>query len=116
MRRTRHIEIKHLKVLEWVKARVIALVYVPSADNLADIFTKASRKPVYLSNRDMILSRVGLATTASTEAGLVSYDAGEFAELAGAKPAVSSISENRQTSLSDVMTHLYQHMTHEKND
>jgi site-specific DNA-cytosine methylase len=113
MRRTRHIEIRHMKVLEWVKAGLISLVYVPSADNIADIFTKASKKQVFTSNRDSILSRVGpLATTVSNETGLVSYDAGEFSELAGVKPAVSSVSEQR-TSVSAVMSRLYQQIAHD---
>ena len=112
MRRTRHIEIKHMKVLEWVKAKLISLVYVPSSDNLADLFTKASRKQVFQSNRDSILSRVGLATNSpSPETGLVPYDAGGFPQPAGVKPTVSAISE-QQTRMSAVMGRLYQQIAH----
>ena len=40
MRRTRHIEIRHKKVIECVKAKFIKLVFVPSDENISDIFTK----------------------------------------------------------------------------
>ena len=46
MRRTRHIDIRHKKVIEWVKAKLIKLVFVPSEENISDIFTKASRRAV----------------------------------------------------------------------
>ena len=61
MRRTRHIEIRHKKVIEWVKAKLIKLVFVPSDENISDIFTKASRRAVFLQNRDVFMSRVQLA-------------------------------------------------------
>ena len=112
MRRTRHIEIRHKKVLEWVNAKLIKLEYVPSAENIADIFTKASRRAVFVANRDIFMSRVGLATELTTpEKGLVSYDAGGFTKPAGVKPAVSAVAVSQQTSVSAIMCRLHQQMT-----
>ena len=53
--------IRHKKVIEWVKAKLIKLVFVPSEENISDIFTKASRRAVFLQNRDVFMSRVQLA-------------------------------------------------------
>ena len=39
--RTKHIDIRHHFIRECVEAETIALKYVPTADNVADIFTKA---------------------------------------------------------------------------
>ena len=112
MRRTRHIEIRHKKVLEWVKAKLIKLVYVPSDENISDIFTKASRRAVFLQNRDVFMSRVELAKEPTIiEKGLVSYDAGGFIKPASVKPAVSAVTVQQQTSVSAIMSHLYHQMT-----
>jgi len=112
MRRTRHIEIRHKKVIEWVKAKLIKLVFVPSDENISDIFTKASRRAVFLQNRDVFMSRVQLAKEPTIiEKGLVSYDAGGFIKPAGVKPAVSAVAVQQETSMSTIMSHLYNNMT-----
>jgi hypothetical protein len=112
MRRTRHIEIRHKKVIEWVKAKLIKLVFVPSEENISDIFTKASRRAVFLQNRDVFMSRVQLAKEPTIiEKGLVSYDAGGFIKPAGVKPAVSAVAVQQETSMSTIMSHLYNNMT-----
>jgi len=38
---TKHIDIKHHFVRHYIKAKIIELFYVPTADNVADVFTKA---------------------------------------------------------------------------
>jgi len=55
---TRHVEIKHKKLLEWIKAKIFALEYVASADNLADFFTKPGKRPSFLANRNALLVKV----------------------------------------------------------
>ena len=45
--RSRHIDIQYHYTRERVYAGVFSLVYVPTRDNLADIFTKALPKPVH---------------------------------------------------------------------
>ena len=42
MRRTRHVQVKCLKLQEWIQNKTIRLLKVPSAENLADWFTKGS--------------------------------------------------------------------------
>ena len=39
--RSKHIDIRYFRIREEVKAERIKLVYVPTGENLADIFTKA---------------------------------------------------------------------------
>jgi hypothetical protein len=36
----KHIDVCHHKILECVKANIIKTVYIPSKENIADIFTK----------------------------------------------------------------------------
>jgi len=111
MRRTRHIEIRHMKVLEWIRAGLISLEYVPSADNLADFFTKAARRAVFVSNRDSIMSTITTRSVSLDEKGLMSYDVGGFDEPAGAKPADSPAGRGEQTeSVSAVMGILHRQM------
>ena len=45
--RSRHIHIHHHLVREKVEANTIELTYVPSADNTADVFTKALGRPLF---------------------------------------------------------------------
>jgi hypothetical protein len=105
MRRTRHIEIRHMKVLEWVRAKLISLQYVPSLDNLADFFTKPARRAVFVANRDSILSRVRLPIAITDSKGLMSYDVGGFEQPAGAKPAVSAVVDQlEETSVSSALS------------
>ena len=80
MRRTRHMDIKHKKLLEWIKAKIIRLEYVASADNVADIFTKLARPVTFLENRGRILSSVELEVDDKNKDNddLLPYDAGKF--------------------------------------
>ena len=110
MRRTRHIEIRHMKVLEWIRAGLISLEYVPSADNLADFFTKAARRAVFVSNRDSIMSTITTRSFSLDEKGLMSYDVGGFDEPAGAKPADSPAGRGQTESVSAVMGVLHRQM------
>ena len=59
MRRTRHVQVKCLKLQEWIQDKTIKLLKVPSAENLADWFTKGS---ILVQNfmycRDKVMSLV----------------------------------------------------------
>jgi len=46
-KRTKHIDIRYHHVRDWVEKKTIELVKVPTADNMADIFTKALPKPKF---------------------------------------------------------------------
>ena len=52
--RCRHIDLRKHFVREVVGSRKVKLVYVPSADNLADIYTKPLPRPIFSSLRDRI--------------------------------------------------------------
>ena len=58
MRRTRHIEIKHMKLVEWFDRKLITFTYIPSADNIADIFTKAARVASFRRNCSRLMHEV----------------------------------------------------------
>ena len=59
MRRTRHIQVKCLKLQEWIGNGTLQLLKVPSADNLADWFTKAKILTVnFMAIRDVVMSKI----------------------------------------------------------
>ena len=59
MRRTRHVQVKCLKIQEWITNGTINLLKVPTEDNLADWFTKGSMKVMnFMKTRDIVMSRV----------------------------------------------------------
>ena len=55
-RRTKHIDIKHHFIKEAVQAGTISVSYYPTADMLADIFTKQLPRTQY----EKLRSRLGL--------------------------------------------------------
>ena len=112
MRRTRHIEIRHKKVIEWVKAKLIKLVFVPSEENISDMFTKASRRAVFLQNRDVFMSRVQLANEPTIIEKVSCFTMREgLSNPQVVKLAVSALTFQQQTSVSAIMSHLYHKMT-----
>ena len=101
-----------MKILEWVREKMITLEYVPSADNLADFFTKPAKRAVFISNRDAIMTQVGIAQAhGKVESGLLSYEVGRFAPPGHAKPSVSAV-HSSSLSMSAVMATLYHHIKH----
>ena len=59
MRRTRHVQVKCLKIKEWIDHGIIKLLKVPTENNLADWFTKGSLKVMnFIKTRDIVMSRV----------------------------------------------------------
>jgi hypothetical protein len=54
--RTKHIDIRYHYIREQVELGQLAIDYVPSEDNIADIFTKALPKPQF----DLLVRRLGL--------------------------------------------------------
>ena len=52
---TKHIDIRHHFVRHYIKTGVIELLYVPTADNVADVFTKALGPETFTRLARMIL-------------------------------------------------------------
>jgi hypothetical protein len=50
--RTRHIEIKHFAVLDWVEQDLLMLVNIGNSNNAADAMTKPSTKQMFYRHRD----------------------------------------------------------------
>jgi hypothetical protein len=51
-RRTRHIEIKHFALLDWVEQDLLTLVNIGTSDNAADAMTKPLPKQLFYRHRD----------------------------------------------------------------
>jgi len=54
-RRSKHIAIRHHFIRELVTNNIIVFEYVPSADNVADIFTKPLRKKDFRRLRSLLM-------------------------------------------------------------
>jgi hypothetical protein len=54
--RAKHIDVRHFFVHDHVESKDIALSYVPSAENLADLFTKPLPAPTFLRHRKALAS------------------------------------------------------------
>jgi hypothetical protein len=52
---TKHVDIRHHFVRHYIKTGVIELFYVPTADNVADVFTKALGPETFTRLARMIL-------------------------------------------------------------
>ena len=52
--RTKHIDIRYHYIREVVEAGKVQMVYVPTSDNIVDIFTKALARPLFEKFRDML--------------------------------------------------------------
>lgn len=62
--RRKHIDVKHHYLKEKVEMGILELVYVPSASNLADIFTKPLDKIKFIPLRDAVMGSKGVGSTA----------------------------------------------------
>ncbi len=54
--RSKHIDIRHHFIRSWVAAGVFALIDIPSANNISDLFTKQLKQPTFDRLRMAILS------------------------------------------------------------
>ena len=52
---TKHIDIRYHFVRHYIETKVIELFYVPSAENVSDILTKALGPDVYKKLADLLL-------------------------------------------------------------
>ena len=55
--RRKHIDIKHHCIVEAIDAQVINLKWIPSADNIADLFTKPMPDARFRILKDIILGQ-----------------------------------------------------------
>ena len=56
-RRTRHVEIKHFALLDWVDRDLVILKYVDTTENCADPLTKPTGKNVFYRHFDVLMGR-----------------------------------------------------------
>ncbi|KAK3233087.1 hypothetical protein CYMTET_56596 [Cymbomonas tetramitiformis] len=52
--RSKHIEVRNMYIRELVKAKMVEALYVASADNTTDIFTKPLPLPAFLTHRERL--------------------------------------------------------------
>ena len=57
-RRTRHMEIKHFAIQDWVERDMIVLEYIMSPENSADHFTKPLARTAFYKHSDVIMGRI----------------------------------------------------------
>jgi hypothetical protein len=55
--RTRHIDIKHFALIDWVEQDLMVLDDIPTAENCADSLTKATAKILFHCHNDTIMGR-----------------------------------------------------------
>jgi len=55
--RTKHVDIKYHFVTETVESGVVLLKWIPTAEQQADIFTKALSAPVFMQFRKQLMTR-----------------------------------------------------------
>ena len=57
-RRTRHIDVKHFAIQDWVEQDLILLEVIKTDDNSADHFTKALGRNLFHMHNDVIMGRI----------------------------------------------------------
>ena len=57
-RRTKHMEVKHFAIQDWVEQDLILLEQIPTTDNSADSFTKALSRTLFYKHSDVIMGRI----------------------------------------------------------
>ena len=57
-KRTRHMDIKTFKLQEWVEQDLIVLEHINTADNFADVLTKAQGKSLFYRHKDFIMGAI----------------------------------------------------------
>ena len=68
-RRTRHVEMKHFALLDWVERDLLTLVSVRSSANIADALTKALGRILHYRHFDKIMGRINLKYAIGTQPG-----------------------------------------------
>ncbi|KAK3270667.1 hypothetical protein CYMTET_20947 [Cymbomonas tetramitiformis] len=52
--RSKHIEVRNMYIRELVKSKIVEAMYIASADNTADVFTKPLPLPAFLTHRERL--------------------------------------------------------------
>ena len=56
-KRTRHMDIRHFAIQDWVEEDIIILEYIDTSDNSADSFTKPLGRTLFNKHCDVIMGR-----------------------------------------------------------
>ena len=57
-KRTRHMEVKYFAVSDWVEKDLITVTTIPTAENVADVFTKQTPRILFYRHYDKLMGRV----------------------------------------------------------
>ena len=57
-RRTRHMDIKHFSIQDWVEQDLVVLEQIKTSQNSADSFTKALARTLFYIHNDVIMGRI----------------------------------------------------------
>ena len=57
-KRTRHMDIKYFAVSDWVERDLITVTAIPTAENVADAFTKQTPRILFYRHYDRLMGRV----------------------------------------------------------
>ena len=57
-KRTRHMEVKYFVVSDWVEKDLITVTTIPTAENVADVFTKQTPRILFYRHYDKLMGRV----------------------------------------------------------
>ena len=57
-KRTRHMDIKYFAVSYWIERDLITVTAIPTAENVADAFTKQTPRILFYRNYDRLMGRV----------------------------------------------------------
>ena len=57
-KRTRHMDIKHFKIQEWVEMDLITMKRIHTSDNQSDLFTNALTPKLFYRHMDRIMGRI----------------------------------------------------------
>ena len=57
-KRTRHMDVKYFAVSDWVEKDLITVTAIPTAENVADAFTKQTPRNLFYRHYDKLIGRV----------------------------------------------------------
>ena len=56
-KRTRHMDVKHFAVSDWVERDLILVQSIPTAENISDAFTKQTPRTLFYRHYDRLMGR-----------------------------------------------------------
>ena len=57
-KRTRHIDVRHFALQQWIEQDLLVLSHIPTAQNCADALTKSNARVLFHRHFDLLLGRL----------------------------------------------------------